>query len=183
MALVGNLGKGLEIMAVIGVAPNVASRIQNLAAPDSVLISADTYQLIEGRFGERRFVVRDLGLKELKGIAKQVAVYEVQYQITWDTRDIAALQGLPPMVGRHAESRFLRERWDAASRGDSGGVLVVGEAGIGKSRLLWDLRGARCEVHGQFARAPVVFRVSSEFRLLSDRRLLRARCPGVGCGC
>lgn len=129
-------GAGLETMAVIGETPNIAARLQALAAADSVVVSSSTYHLIAGYFN-----CHELGFKTLKGISQPMAIYAVLNESGARTRlDVAAVRGLTPMIGREAELAVLAQRWRrAADSREAGVVLVTGEPGIGKSRLIWAL--------------------------------------------
>jgi predicted ATPase/class 3 adenylate cyclase len=128
-------GQQLEAMAAIGETPNIAARLQALAEPDSIVISAATYGLIAGYFN-----CRELGPRPLRGISQPLAIYPVLNESGARTRlDVAALRGLPPMAGREAELRVLTESWREAASGEGKAVLVSGEPGIGKSRLIWAL--------------------------------------------
>lgn len=129
-------GEALETMAAIGETPNIAARLQALAAPDSVVISAATYRLIAGYFN-----CEELGFRTLRGISQPMAIYRVLHESGARTRlDVAALGGLSPMKGRDADLQLMTERWHRACDRHGSGVLVVGEPGIGKSRLLWALQ-------------------------------------------
>jgi predicted ATPase/class 3 adenylate cyclase len=127
--------EGMEDAAV-GVPPNIAARLQALAAPDSVVISAAAYRLIAGYFD-----CRDLGVHAIRGISQPMAVYQVLHESGARTRlDVAARRGLPPMQGRDDELATLADRWAQARVGQGGVALVAGEPGIGKSRLIWALQ-------------------------------------------
>jgi predicted ATPase/class 3 adenylate cyclase len=128
--------EGLEGSTAVGVPPNVAARLQGLAALDSVVISATTYGLIAGYFD-----CRELGFHTIRGIPQPMAIYQVLHESGARTRlDVAAQRGLPPMQGRDAEFGALADRWAQARAGRGGVALVAGEAGIGKSRLIWALQ-------------------------------------------
>ena len=127
--------EGIEDEAV-GVPPNIAARLQALAAPDSVVISAAAYRLIAGYFD-----CRDLGFHTIRGISQSMAIYHVLHGSGARTRlDVAARRGLPPMQGRDDELATLADRWAQARAGQGGVALVAGEPGIGKSRLIWALQ-------------------------------------------
>ena len=122
--------------AAVGVPPNIAARLQALAAPDSVVISAAAYRLIAGYFD-----CRELGFHTIKGISQPMAVYHVLHESGARTRlDVAARRGLPPMQGRDDELATLADRWAQARAGQGGVALMAGEPGIGKSRLIWALQ-------------------------------------------
>jgi hypothetical protein len=118
---------------VFGDAPNIAARVQTAAAPGTVLISADTHRLVSGLF-----VVEDRGVQALKGIERPVQLYRVVQPsgVRGPFEAAAATRGLTPFVGREDELRLLMNRWEHALEDEGQVTLIVGEAGIGKSRLL-----------------------------------------------
>ncbi|MBV9546840.1 MAG: AAA family ATPase, partial [Chloroflexi bacterium] len=137
LVVAGDVGDGhaLETMAAIGETPNIAARLQSLASPDSVVISAATFRLIAGYFN-----CLELGFRTLRGIAEPMPIYQVLNESGARTRlDIASQRGLPPMAGRTVELDSLIEGWRRAGHGDGSLVDIVGEPGIGKSRLIWAL--------------------------------------------
>jgi hypothetical protein len=116
----------------LGETPNLAARIQGLAEPDTVVISAATQGLVQGYFE-----YRDLGPHALKGFATPVHAYHVLGASTAHSRlDVAAAKGFTPLVGREQEVALLLERWAQAKNGMGQMVVLRGEAGIGKSRLV-----------------------------------------------
>jgi class 3 adenylate cyclase/tetratricopeptide (TPR) repeat protein len=115
---------------VFGETPNIAARVQAAAIPDSVLITAATHRLISGLF-----VVEALGPRELKGVSTSVELFQV-VRPTGVRGRLATAYGLTPFVGREEELQRLLNRWQRACEGEGQLALVVGEAGIGKSRLL-----------------------------------------------
>ncbi len=122
---------------VFGDAPNIAARVQTAAAPDTVLISADTHRLVSGLF-----VVEDRGAQALKGIERAVQLYRVVQPsgVRGRLDAAAAARGLSPFVGREDEMRLLMSRWERALEGEGQVALIIGEAGIGKSRLVLRFR-------------------------------------------
>ena len=137
MVVVGEMGSGdrLEHLAM-GEAPNVASRLQGLAARDTVLISADTHRLVQGYFR-----VDDLGAHTLKGVAEAMQVYRVVGESAAHSRlEVMGTRGLTPLVGRDEEVGLLLRRWAQSIEGVGQVVLIQGEAGIGKSRLAETIR-------------------------------------------
>lgn len=133
LVVVGEVGGGFrhERLA-LGETPNLAARIQALAPPGAVLISATTHRLVQGLF-----VVRDLGAHAIKGVSGPLRLYEVVSEAEARTRlDVAATTGLTPLVGREQEAEVLRERWDRVVEGHGHVAVLSGEAGIGKSRLV-----------------------------------------------
>jgi class 3 adenylate cyclase/predicted ATPase len=138
LVVAGHLGSGngSDAMVAVGVTPNVAARLQALAEPDSVVVSSATYRIIAGFFD-----CRELGFRAIRGISQPMAIYQVLHQSGARTRlDIAAQRGLSPMQGRDDEFHALTERWAQAREGHGSVVLVAGEPGIGKSRLIWALQ-------------------------------------------
>ena len=134
LVVVGEMGGGefRERDAIIGDTPNTASRLQELAEPDSVVISAATYQLVHGLFD-----CEALGSRPLKGLSTPVQVYRVLRETEAQSRfDVAMLSGLTPLIGREHESGILAERWERARYGEGQVMLLNGEPGIGKSRLV-----------------------------------------------
>jgi class 3 adenylate cyclase/DNA-binding winged helix-turn-helix (wHTH) protein/tetratricopeptide (TPR) repeat protein len=133
LVVMGDIGEGIrhERLA-IGQAPNLAARLQALAAPDTVLISPTTARLVRGWF-----VCETLGDQTLKGFPEPIPVYRVLAESGLQSRlDIASVGGLTPLVGRQQEVELLMERWEHAKDGLGQVVLLRGEAGIGKSRLV-----------------------------------------------
>jgi class 3 adenylate cyclase len=133
VVVVGEMGSGgrHEHLA-LGDTPNLAARLQSLAAPDTVVISDTTSRLVQGYF-----TCQELGVQALKGIDTPVRVWQVVGESAAQSRlDVAATTGLTPLVGREAEVTLLRERWAQSSEGLGQVVLLSGEAGIGKSRLV-----------------------------------------------
>ena len=119
---------------VIGIAPNLASRLQGIAGPGEVVISDKTHELIGNLFE-----CEDLGyLESLKGFDRPVRAWRVIRECAGVSRFDAmrAKAGVGPMVGRASELNALEQRWRLAQGGTGQVVMLVGEAGIGKSRLI-----------------------------------------------
>jgi AAA ATPase domain len=120
----------------LGDTPNLAARIQGLAAPDTVLISAATHRLVQGYF-----TMAALGSQPFKGVAAPVPVYRALSASAAQGRlDVAAATGLTPLLGRESEVVLLLERWEQSKAGLGQVALLSGEGGIGKSRLVEGLR-------------------------------------------
>jgi class 3 adenylate cyclase len=129
-------GAGRQEQLALGEVPNIASRIEGLAAPNTMAVSAATYRLIQGYFA-----CQDLGAQTLRGVTEPLHVYRVLQESGSQGRlDVAATRGLTPLVGRESEVTLLLERWEQAKAGHGQVVLVSGEAGIGKSRLVQALK-------------------------------------------
>jgi len=114
----------------IGTPANVAARIQAVAAPNGIVISDAVRRLTAGEF-----VTADLGVFELRGVDNPPRVYSVTAPSGVRSR-LKAAEKLTPFVGRDREVGLLREHWESIEDGGGRAVLVVGEAGIGKSRLV-----------------------------------------------
>jgi class 3 adenylate cyclase/predicted ATPase len=165
LVVVGEVGGGRrQEQLALGETPNLAARLQGLAAPDTVVVSAATFRLVRGYF-----TARELGTHSLKGITAPVQVYRMLGESAAQSRlDIAGPSGLTPLVGRESEVLLLLERWAHSQDGRGQVVLLSGEPGIGKSRLVEVLRervlsqGAtrmvfRCSpYHQQSALSPVI---------------------------
>jgi predicted ATPase len=125
-------GGGRHEHLALGDTPNLAARLQGVAAPDTVAVSAATFRLIQGYF-----VCDDLGQHTLKGVAAPMPVYRVQHASGARSRlEVAARRGLAPLIGREQEVALLQERWTQVTEGFGQVILLSGEAGIGKSRLV-----------------------------------------------
>jgi class 3 adenylate cyclase/predicted ATPase len=138
LVVVGDLGveASHESMAIVGETPNVAARIQALAEPNTVVISGFTKKLVE-----TRFVCESLGFRPLKGISTPMELYRVLGESTDQSHSFpSGGTSLTPMVGRREELDLLLERWEQARQGQSRVVLLKGEPGIGKTRLMRELK-------------------------------------------
>ncbi|HEX7100674.1 MAG TPA: adenylate/guanylate cyclase domain-containing protein [Acidimicrobiia bacterium] len=126
-------GSVRERDSIVGVAPNLAARIQSEAHPDTVVISDVTHQLVDADF-----VMHSLGLRELKGISRPVEIFVVERPRYAGARFEAERYRKGGLVGRDAQREMLVDAWEHVRDGDQGGraFLVVGEAGIGKTRLV-----------------------------------------------
>ena len=133
LVVVGQMGEGeRHEQLALGETPNIAARLQGLAAPDTVVISAATYQLVQGLF-----TYQVLDTPPLKGVAQPLVVYQVRSTSEVQSRfEVAVTRGLIPLVGREEEVALLQRRWEQVAEGHGQVVLLSGEAGIGKSRLV-----------------------------------------------
>jgi class 3 adenylate cyclase/predicted ATPase len=133
LVVVGDLiGEGIaQQETVVGETPNLAARLQALAAPGAVVVSETTRRLIGDLFS-----LDDLGQQELKGIDRPVRAFQVVRAEEAESRfEARQRRVLLPMVGRDPELALLLERWRQAAGGEGRLVLLSGEAGIGKSRI------------------------------------------------
>jgi class 3 adenylate cyclase/predicted ATPase len=128
---------GIEIGPVVidaageiyGDAPNVAARVQALAEPGTVIVTARVQRQIAGLF-----VAEERGSHELKGVHEPVTLFRLVRASGGGRR--AGQRHLTPLVGRDEEIAMLVRRWERARNGDGQLVLIVGEPGLGKSRLI-----------------------------------------------
>jgi class 3 adenylate cyclase len=132
LVVVGDLlGEGAaQEQTVIGETPNLAARLQGLAEPNAVVIANNTHRLLGGLFD-----YRDLGPLAIAGIDYPVHVWRVLGASTVGSRFEALRAANTPLIGREEEIALLTRRWEQAKAGDGSVVLIVGEPGIGKSRI------------------------------------------------
>jgi class 3 adenylate cyclase/tetratricopeptide (TPR) repeat protein len=118
---------------VFGDALNIAVQVHLAAAPDTVLITAETYRLISGLF-----VIEDRGAQERRGLERPRQFYRVirPSGVRGRLEAVERVRGLTPFLGREDELRLLVNRWERVRKGKGQVVLIMGEAGIGKSRLV-----------------------------------------------
>jgi class 3 adenylate cyclase/predicted ATPase len=114
---------------VFGEAPNVAARVQAAAEPGTVLITSAVQRQVAGLF-----VAEEQGARELKGVAEPVQLFRIVRASGGGRR--GGVRALTPFVGREEELSLLMRRWERARAGEGQLVLIVGEPGLGKSRLI-----------------------------------------------
>ena len=139
-------GNTVESVAVVGEAPNVVARLQEMAEPNTVIISGATFDLVEGLFD-----CEDLGFSTLKGLSRPIRLHRVQGESAAPNRLAArALRGLTPMIGRDDKLEQLLVLWAQARTGNLAVAALSGEPGVGKSRLVAEIErraaaeGAAC---------------------------------------
>jgi predicted ATPase/class 3 adenylate cyclase len=139
--VVRSIGNDLRMdYTVVGQTTNVAARMEQMAAPGSILISADTLALADGYVQ-----VKPLGPFKVKGLEDPLEVYEVVGATTVRSRlQAAAARGLTRFVGRDGELEQLTQALEQARAGHGRVLAVVGEPGVGKSRLYWEFTHSRC---------------------------------------
>jgi len=155
--VVGKIGDDLRMdYTALGQTANLAARMEQIAEPGSIYLAEPTVRLVEGFFQ-----LRDLGGHEVKGMTRPVGVFELEAAGDVVTRlQAAERRGFSRFVGREAETRALASTLDAALEGQGWVVGVVGEPGVGKSRLCREFviqalaRGisvyeAHCPAHGK----------------------------------
>ena len=137
LVVIGAMGdQGRHEHLALGETPNIAARIQGLAQPRTVAISGATYRLVQGYFQ-----CQDLGAQPLRGVTDSMRVYHVLSESGATSRlEVTQPRGLTPLVGRESEVTLLLERWAQVQAGHGHVVLLTGDAGIGKSRLVQMLK-------------------------------------------
>jgi class 3 adenylate cyclase/predicted ATPase len=137
LVVVGAMGgAGRQEQLALGEVPNIASRIEGLAVPNTVVMSEVTFRLVQGYFE-----YQDLGAQTLRGVAEPITVYRVLSESgVYSRLDVAQTRGLTPLVGREQEVGLLLERWNQVKDGQGHVVLLTGDPGIGKSRLVQMLK-------------------------------------------
>src|SRR5262245_53685631 len=137
LVVVGEVGAGArQEPLALGETPNLAARLQAIAAPNTLVVSGATWQLLGGFFA-----CQALGPVHLHGRTQPLEAYQVLAETTARSRlEAAGRTGLTPLVGREQEVELLWERWAQVKDGMGQVVLLSGEAGIGKSRLVQALQ-------------------------------------------
>jgi class 3 adenylate cyclase/tetratricopeptide (TPR) repeat protein len=163
--IVGTIGNDLRMdYKAVGQTVNLAARMEQTAAPETIQLTEHTYKLVGGYFE-----CDDLGLMSVKNVAEQVRVYRVRGERQVRTRiDVARERGFTRMVGREHELALLRQSFGLAQGGHGQAVSLTGEAGLGKSRLLHEFRqalsdqdclwlGGHCQPYGSaLAYGPII---------------------------
>lgn len=133
---VGGGGGARRENLALGKTPNLAARVQGLAAPGTVAVSDDTFRLVRGYFD-----FAPLGTHDVKGLAEGVTLHRPLRESGVDSRmEAARRSGFSAFTGREEELRLLRDRWHGVRTGGLHTVLLQGEPGIGKSRIVDALR-------------------------------------------
>jgi class 3 adenylate cyclase len=137
LVVVGEMGGGTRReQLALGETPNLAARLQSLAAPNCVVIGEGTRQLVGATFD-----LEALGFQTLKGVPTPLRIYSIRGERAAESRfEAASTAALTPLVGREEELTLVLRRWAQARAGKGQVVLLAGEPGIGKSRLLQAVR-------------------------------------------
>jgi class 3 adenylate cyclase len=137
IVVAGEMGVGetRERMAIVGETPHIAARLESIAAPQTVVMSDATKDLVEGYF-----VTESLGAQQLKGVSRLIGVHRALRATGAVGRlEVAGERRLTPLVGRDHELARLAQAWQQVKRGHGAIVHLTGEAGIGKSRIVREL--------------------------------------------
>lgn len=148
------VGEGASLeRGMVGETPNLAARLQALAAPGTVVIAPSTRRMLG-----RLFEYRELGPQNLKGFSRPVSAYQVIRPVTGESRFEARQEhGMAPLIGRAEELALLERSWREAVAGEGRAVILRGEPGIGKSRLvraLLDRTGGEAAVRLHYSCSP-----------------------------
>src|SRR3954454_4292973 len=120
---------------IVGDTPNIATRLQEIGGPNSLVISGETKRLLRDKFS-----LRPLGMRTLKGLSRKIEVFLVLGEaLEDDEADRARHRNRLPLVNRVAEIGHLLQAWELAKTGRGHTVEITGEPGIGKSRLALEL--------------------------------------------
>ncbi len=138
LVVVGEMAgaEAIEAHAVVGETPNLAARLQSIADPGAVIVSSETKDLVGAIFE-----YKDLGSKSIAGFERPVHAWQVVRE-AWANSRFDVLRGayMTALIGRDEQVEILGRRWAAAKNGSGGVVMISGEPGIGKSRLVQALR-------------------------------------------
>ncbi|HTU19450.1 MAG TPA: protein kinase [Gemmataceae bacterium] len=151
-----------DIVSLMGAAVNVAAQLEAVAAPGQILCTEAAYRLIQ-----RAFHCVSLGRRKIKGVARPVELFRVQgIGATRSPIEAAGPAALTPLTGRDHEISLMKDRWEQAQEGMGQVVLLIGEPGLGKSRLVYTLKehvlGQR--VTGEVDASVVEWRCSPHFQ-------------------
>jgi class 3 adenylate cyclase/predicted ATPase len=125
-----------DALSLVGEARNVAVRLEDVVTPGQILCSEATQQLLRGQFH-----CASLGPQKLKGVAQPIELFRVEgISEVRSPIEAAGPAGLTPLTGRDHEISLLKDRWEQAQEGMGQVILLIGEAGLGKSRLVYTLK-------------------------------------------
>jgi class 3 adenylate cyclase/tetratricopeptide (TPR) repeat protein len=176
LVVVGRIGDDLRMdYTAVGDTTNLANRLQGLAGPGEILVSDATRRLAAGYFD-----FEDLGEREVRGRSEPVRAFRVLEERAVDGRIEAASGGLTPLVGRETELAAVRAAFGAARNGRGQACFLAGDAGIGKSRLLYEFRRAladephrwfegHCEPYGRSSGFQAIANGLRRFFAIDDR--------------
>jgi len=190
--VVGSIGDDLRMdYTALGDTTNLAARMQQIAESGSILIAESSYKLIHPHF-----VTESLGELQVKGKTEPVITYRLnRSRRVRSLMDIVAEKALSPLVGRSEEFNRLHRLWDLCKKGNGQVVFIVGEAGIGKSRLVFELHRAlaaekitwlegRCTAYGRnLPFSPLIDLLKRNFRIDeedSEETIIRKIDEGLG---
>jgi class 3 adenylate cyclase/tetratricopeptide (TPR) repeat protein len=141
---------------LFGNALNIGARLQELAPCNGVVISQETFRLVQGHF-----FVENLGCPTLKGVSRPLQVYRVvESSAVRSIFEARLARGLSPLVGRETELAALEAEWAQAASGIPRSVLLIGDAGIGKSRLIYEFQRR----HAQDECVRIIFQCAAQYR-------------------
>ncbi len=125
-----------DAVSLVGDARNIAVRLKEVAAPGQVICTEAAHRLFQGQFQ-----CAGLGRRTIAGVARPVTLFQVErIAVAGSLLEVSAPAGLSPLTGRDHELSLLKDRWEQAQEGMGQVVLLVGEPGLGKSRLVHTLK-------------------------------------------
>ena len=161
-----------DAITLVGEARQVAVRLEDVAAPGEIVCSAATHRLIH-----RQFHCQSEGHRKIKGVAQPVELFRVKCAA--DARsaiDAAAPAGLTPLTGRDQEMSLLKDRWEQAQEGMGQVVQLIGEPGLGKSRLVYSLKQHVLGQSGEDGTALASHPSSASAHAMQDSPVVEWRC-------
>lgn len=160
---------GTEAGAIAGDTPNLAARLQTLARPGEVVVGPATRRLCH-----EEFILESLGAKRLKGYENEIETHRVVEPNNVESRFSARRRfGMASLVGRVGERQILLDRWKSSVQGKGQLVLISGDAGIGKSRLVEALMSEVAETTHELVRMQCSpYHTSSAFHPIAERIML-----------
>jgi serine/threonine protein kinase/predicted ATPase len=162
--------EGEDSISLAGEVRNVAVRLEDVAAPGQVICSEATHRLLRGQFN-----CASLGPRKIKGASQPLELFQVLgFGNVCNPVEAAAPDGLTPLTGRDLEVSLLKDRWEQAQDGMGQVVLLVGEPGLGKSRLVHTIKS---HVQSQAGKCPTEFHLSSSSPLVAQESpIVEWRC-------
>jgi serine/threonine protein kinase/predicted ATPase len=158
-----------ESLSLAGEVRNVAVRLEDAAAPGHVICSEATYRLLRGQFH-----CTSLGPRKIKGASQPIELFQLLEAGDVRNPAAAATDSLTPLTGREHEVSLLKDRWEQAQDGMGQVVLLIGEPGLGKSRLVDTIK---CHVESQAGNCPTEFQLSSSITLAAqESAVVEWRC-------
>jgi hypothetical protein len=170
--VVGRIGDDLRMdYTAQGDTTNLAARMQQMAPPGTIWVAEATY-----RTAGAAFEWQALGPMPVKGKAAPVAIYELRGRLASRSRfDVVARRGLSRFVGRSAEFQQLLATWEQAQQGHGQVVSVIGEAGFGKSRLLYEFKQQLAQADSHYVES-TCFTYGDTISYLPFLGIVRALC-------
>ncbi|MDR3619101.1 MAG: protein kinase [Paludisphaera borealis] len=166
---------GDDAVSLVGEARNVALRLEDFAQPGRILITAASHRLVRGHF---EFASH--GFRKLKGVPQPIELFLVErFGEDRSPMEVAERAGLSPLTGRDHETSLLKDRWEQAQEGMGQVVLLIGEAGLGKSRLAFAIKQHVREQAGELREnpsEPTRQQAAASFKAAQSSPVIEWRC-------